>query len=1354
MAAVSSSSLIPPKSLQERADFLLRNLDQLKPLGDQLKLLPPGTVHGLTGHTQGDFSLTMDFALKNFPLLQKISALVATLGLGGAYRELNLCPDTPEGNHKLSRAEAFQHKVSELTEGIISTNNLNACRVFRMRLQAFICKVEEHNLTKTPVRMDQGHLIKMKSAKIFKAYETHMDGILRLLDLFLKGSGDPADLARELTNAVGLIEKLKSGQTNLPQNLTQDYRDAQTMLELLCEAVLEPDLLMPILLQPLQRSSLHLESEMDVHNFHPKTMVWAEEFLMAFKASHTRCFDVVEKWTKENNCFTPKIKQAKADSTALIEEIESQIKVYTQAFQLVRQFEALSLEEQNSLQTQLKSLMEIEKAGFSKKKSQHPLHQALNELRQTPEGKTLKPAQLAFLHALNAFCVHLPATATSQEIEDSALSIRAKDRMETLKLRLQSLPARLAQSYDRVHGSVKTMIKQLPDVPYNSTEKDGLTVKEKIIFTFDRGYRDDFHHCRMLLEMMGESLIKTYTSYETIHENLNQMLSDPFKRMEGVLLADLLHVEESRLFFALNALIEQKKIPDSDVLGKDLNTMHGQFELAFTRMRNFYQTHQNRPKRPLEEQKEDLAVAEAIKAIPIAKLRTKYSQPEILPTLAFYEKLAALLGCAFTLDTWPKLLKFSPFAASASHPRAEREFFLNLFRVQLSRFQKIDIFQGPKLLKLLQGSLKNEKEKAILQGYETKILQSLAPIVRLQQKLRARPALTLDNLDAEADYFQTQVSLSFTRMQELLNRSFLPLLEYLEEEGTCSSTFLQICNDLDGLRDCFDSAVIDPAKPLFSYLNVQRWLRAEEKVKRNKVKAQLETAQTQQMDEEQKTEEIVEPKAVSKPSTLSLLPTGSLEQTWSKFQAFCKRLPFITCGFTASTEQAMRLNNLQAEAAKHLHDSLPSLQELLTTVGRYGEKPFFINALYLKLAAAMEQAGQLSLAATHCLPVRNDSGHRLMMEKGAESYWKYHSLLSLCEQLEDQNGKVHLESSQKAWLKKLDRVIAITSRRPASGFDEMADELDASLYDPPGTEEKRTAKCQAAADKFKEGLQICMSLLSPVVTDEAELAPSEPFSEKIFEKPQEVQSNPARPHKVLKTFEERLSRIQALRLSQENRRVIPVAADESTLPSRKGTIETCLMNLQAHLGLCRSILEAGNDPSVCLLLTEQALLMQATMLEEALLILCSYFPIRAANGGHNLWQEIHGKPLRYCHALSTYVKQMGNLPGKDAVFAHKMQLWANDLESYLRNSYRYYRSDPSTAGILREKMRNLSRLRQQGAGPELDARLGSNSPETRKAALDSHISKLLQTEVQDNLLNLLEHVNELLGVYEEQLMQK
>lgn len=713
--------------------------------------------------------------------------------------------------------------------------------------------------------------------------------------------------------------------------------------------------------------------------------------------------------------------------------------------------------------------------------------------------------------------------------------------------------------------------------------------------------------------------------------------------------------------------------------------------------------------------------------------------------LAYYEKLAGLLGSAFLLDTWPKLLKHSPFAGHQVKPQEEKEFYLDLLRVQKSRLQEIEPLRFLTLWKKLLGSLTNASEKALLQGYENKILQAAAPLIRLQQRLRASPSVTIDNLSAEAEKFQAEVSASFRRMGELLHRALLPLTEHLEDEGACTPEFLQLYKSLDAFKDCWEPCVIDPAKPLFSYLNWQRWLRVDDEARKSKVKAQLQTSQPDEIDQEQTSEvkpsESIEVTPAPKPSALSLLPTQSLDETWNKFESFCKRLPFISCGFNDPSEQATRLNLVQDEAAKHLLGTLPALQELKAAVGRYGEKPFFINALYLKLAAAMEQASQLSLAATHCPPVRNDKGHLRMMQQGAESYWKNHSPLSLSGQLESQNGKARLEPAQRAWLKKLERVIAITSRRPASGFDEMADELDAALYAPPATEEKKMAKCQEAADKIKEGLKICMTLLSPVIADESEIASDESISENIFAKPVHAPRDPAQPQRVLKNLEERLGRLQTLRLTRENRRVIPVHAEESTLPNRQGTIETCLMNLQAHLGLCRSILEAGSDPSICLLLTEQSLLMEATMLEEALLILCSYLPL-SSGGSHSLWKETNGKPLRYCHALSFYTGLLIDAGIK--IGADKTKVWAQDLESYLRFSYRYYRNDSSAAGILRAKMQSLSRLRQQGPDAQKDARLGSIS-------LDGHISKLLQTEVRGNLLDLLEHVNDLLGVYEELL---
>lgn len=1328
MAAVSSSP-VTPLSLLERTDKLLRKSDQLKPLMDQIKLLPPGTLHGLTGHTQGAMSLTEDFALQHLPLVQKISALVSILGLGTAYRELNLCPDTQEGIRSLSRAETFQQQVSELTEGIISSDNLNAYRVFRMRLLALMHKAQSRNFAGTPMRMGgSGNVTVIKPDVLFEQCEAKLENILQLLDLFLKEASEPT-LVPDITSAIEFLGQLKSVQPNIPQSLAQDYRDAQTMLGLLQQAVQDPNLLMPILFKPLLGTRSILDPEMELHHFHPKTMLWANEFLMAFKGTKTRFLTFLEKCTNDTKCSSlKKMKQAKTHAQELIDELERQVSLYVQTFQLLRQFEAFSSEEQSSLKIALKSLQEFEKA--------RPLSEALLALRQTPEGKSLKPSQLAFVHALNTLCDQLPAT--QQEIAKCEVSIRGKDRLEVFKTRLKEMPSAPQLRYRTFFEDFKEILKDIPDVPFGSTNPDSVKVSTIVKFKFDRGFRDDFQYCLMLFLSMGDALANTFAGYETIHENLNQMLREPFKRVGNVLVADLLHLEESQRFLALIALIEQDKIPNGQMLRPVLTDMHLQFEQAFMRMRNYYR-HHNKPKRPSEDHNEDLALASAFKELPTQKLRAKYDHPEVIETLDFYDKLAATLNSAFTLDTWPKLFKQSPFATFPTPPQLEREFLLALFKVVTGRFQELELLDINGVTKQLLGFLHDPKEKAVCQGYEIKILRVLAPLISLQKKLRNRPAATLSNVDTEADYFQAQLSLSFTRMRELLHRVSLPLTAHLEEEGPGSSEFREVVAFVERLKSVWEPFLIDPARPLFNYLNCQRWLRAEAEAKARNVKAALETAREQESIEEiEEKNEIAEANAAPKPAALS--PINSLEQLWSKFQAVCRRLPFISCGFTAQSEQAMRLNTLQAEAAMHLLGSLPALQELKGAAGRYGEKPFFINALYLKLAAAMEQAGQLSLAATHCQPIRNDSGQRLLMQKGAESYWKNHSPLAIYGQLEGQNDKVRLETSQKEWLKKLERVIAITSRRPTSGFDEMADELDASLHTPPETEEKRKAKCQSAVEKIQEGLHICLTLLTPVATDNSEMAPNEGFSAQIFEKPQDIKRDPARPYRVLKGLEERLVRLQALRLSEENRRVIPVSAAESTLLCRKGTIETCLMNLQAHVGLCRSILEAGDDPSICLLLTEQALLMEATMLEEALLILCSYLPVRTANGDyHVLWQEKYGKPLRYCHALSLYTDLLVDAGiKKDGMLIAKTQRWANDLESYLRNTYRYYRADKSAAGALREKMLSLSRLRQQGSD--------ANN-------LDSHISKLLQSEVQANLLDLLEHVDELLGVYEEQLIK-
>lgn len=186
-------------------------------------------------------------------------------------------------------------------------------------------------------------------------------------------------------------------------------------------------------------------------------------------------------------------------------------------------------------------------------------------------------------------------------------------------------------------------------------------------------------------------------------------------------------------------------------------------------------------------------------------------------------------------------------------------------------------------------------------------------------------------------------------------------------------------------------------------------------------------------------------------------------------------------------------------------------------------------------------------------------------------------------------------------------------------------------------------------------------------------------------------------------------------------------------------------------------------------MAESALLQQAAMLEQVLLIPLSHLTCRAAPHSIQLylWKEENGRrPLRYRHAIKEFAKALPAFLSEAGIerpndLFQKTLACAQALGGLLRQTYRYYGKSDNEAAQLRDKIKNLSILRHKimhdrlgSEGRILDQCLGISYPSLRLAQLDAHIAQMLRQHIHLPTLKILELADGWLDVYEELLHKR
>lgn len=705
------------------------------------------------------------------------------------------------------------------------------------------------------------------------------------------------------------------------------------------------------------------------------------------------------------------------------------------------------------------------------------------------------------------------------------------------------------------------------------------------------------------------------------------------------------------------------------------------------------------------------------------------------------DSLCDLLKRAFLSRTWPKMFLRSPYADGKETERLEKPYFEAWQEICYREFLELDVerkyvfFLGE--LKVLEGSnvdvlpLKHLGEKA------KALYDHLAKRVK-GKKDDETPHLFWEEIalfrQAVNDLEKASVLLQF-------DRKSLPIGPLVDSLKTLDRSLELILSPGAAIKAFWDRSQL-----------IAREEAAAKKVKLKKRHTQI----PKRVKWRPPQAATVAPKVVKLP----IIIEKTEEEKWQTLEKTVRFLNHLST-FTSTGEgpRQMELNALQAMSAKNLLDSLPVLKELFHHVDVYGHLPFFVHALYLKLSVAIEQAGILASAHLQTFKKGEDKEHSLLKADGNECFWQKHALVDMFRELElylIKQRKTLLNKDQRTWLEKISHVIDVSGRHPTAGHDELADVLEEALESPYNQERSRLMK-----EKFQMGFGIVQSTLKVLQVENKESA-EVPLTDEALKGCLSLKTDLSLQQDVnvfIQSFKEKVALLQEYLSFPANRHVQIIDEFDKSSRQRQGTIQGSLKDMAGHLELLDHLFAFIEEPSICLLLTEEMLLSQAALLENVFLIVLSHLPVRSSprSSIHYLWEEKGGRSPRYRHSLPQFVDKLAENITLEKPFFEATSTLASQCVHYLKTSFRYYKPSTCPTTKLRDNMKALSVLRDRLARGvcstqelrELDRHLNIADPADRQERLEDYISKVLVSEVKRPAVHALHLAYEWLAIYEE-----
>lgn len=663
-----------------------------------------------------------------------------------------------------------------------------------------------------------------------------------------------------------------------------------------------------------------------------------------------------------------------------------------------------------------------------------------------------------------------------------------------------------------------------------------------------------------------------------------------------------------------------------------------------------------------------------------------------------------LLSELVVLDCWPLLLN----KGTQAKPQMERQTMFRLFVCSLREFVRNDL-KGV-YWQLDSNPLLKKKSEAIKDLLK-----------QLQLDLSKEPEPTLDNFEDYASHCFAKLLKTSARIQQREEA----MLQAIEGH----SEYDAMCDTIRSGRQVLERSFFILNRGLISDL-LSRELIVEEKESEPVISTEIQVEESE--EEALDPEEIVAiPAPAAAPSAPKLRETSP--ELFKKLYERCQFLHEQNRGFILHSKEPKLqfLHQFQGEAINNLIHSMHYLRELI----RKSNRPVCVSEIYLRLAVLLEQASKLALSFKG-VAATDDS----LAKIGREGWrWQEHNPLHYCRILE-KAGAVSWTSQQIEVIKRLERVIEVSSRYPNSGRDSHLTDLKAALaqkLDP-----------QKLEKLLQISLESCLSILDSICASPEQKKSESPYDlQKLAQHLQEVSPGEnnfqKEAERLLHGLQQRVKRLNIYRLVPQCREVVPLGDADCSTKRREGTIDAALNNMVSILELSADILLGPEDQDLCLTLASAGLRQQAVLLELGSLIELAQgaYPSVRDPKQHYLFTEADAPIKRYSHDLGQFSEMLR--------FSQKWHRVCKSLTPYLRSGYRY----EGFEGL--EGFRVLSQLRDRMITGQLTVSefllLKGESLQDKLDLLNRIIVSKFREEVKAPLVETLQLMDILLKNFEERI---
>lgn len=883
-------------------------------------------------------------------------------------------------------------------------------------------------------------------------------------------------------------------------------------------------------------------------------------------------------------------------------------------------------------------------------------------------------------------------------------------------------------------------------------------------------FRGSMHVCynqiqALMAALMG-SLCSSQRQYQKFYEALVPLLNTPYQTLNHATLVDLLDLQTRTLFGQVKESFSQG-LPVHFALCRSLQT---DVEFIFASMRRYDALRTHRLGRRAEECGIDTICIEKAKSISSCAKYLEGSgySGKALELLKHYQILSRRLKKVLSLDRWPMLFLHSPQAIDKENSELEEEYHYQLF-LQL----RLGVLDVPFLIiadALSALKPKNATETECVAKVQ-KALSDCQEYYRSFQENMKQRVITKANFKQEAELLWQAVAEYLETQDEILEPVDVALFDCLSRIQSPAVEGAQ--KQLVEVKNLFQTGFLSPFQTLARFLVGEELLRvereeAQERAAEVAARSALPKGPAPSSTSSKNPSEApsVASTPLQKSAPLVKLPivSHSLSEAFSKLESLRADLHYYCQGFTGKAPSQAQLpsqtilKKIPQQSSTHLIECLAAFRELAGSVSSYGDLSFMGTAIFLKLAAAIEQAAKLALACSDIQAKIPQEGHALLQRLGKDCLWQQHDPGPLTTTLEVafmRQQKRLLTDTQRKLIKELYAVLGVTYRYPTSQ-DGLSEWIKKSLQ--PKSDKERLVIRQHLEEKLITGIDAIVALVQSALPPTGQKISTQALSIQHMDHALKSveETSEKKPQELIARQQKRIKEIKKYRTLAGKQDVVPLHEADASCVRRQGTISSMLNDIRLTMSLCKDLLEF-EEPGLCLTLCEEFLARRSVLFERILLLMLSHYPCPSERSSfeHYLWSENDDRLKRYSHELQEFVQKLESLGKLPDPLVKTIRGLAKELVAYIKEEFRYYPALDKDHPV-RAKLKILSILRErvftnsltEAEGRCLDEKLNITHPDERLEKLDAHILRVHRAEVKTPLYQMLSLCDEFLRSYE------